>query len=85
MARKKLGRGPRSYKTRPLEIREKKPRILIACEGGKTEPNYFRAFRPANVVVHGLGMNTFSFWNRNRFLVVSYPPGNLALSFHHQR
>ncbi|MBP8819234.1 MAG: RloB domain-containing protein [Syntrophomonadaceae bacterium] len=60
MARRKYGRGPRSYGTRPLEIREKKPRILIACEGEKTEPNYFRAFRPANVVVHGLGMNTFS-------------------------
>jgi len=60
MARRKFGRSPSSYGTRLLEIRKEKPRILIACEGGKTEPNYFRAFRPANIDVRGLGMNTFS-------------------------
>ncbi|MGE5341851.1 MAG: RloB family protein [Candidatus Omnitrophota bacterium] len=36
--------------------------FLIFCEGTKTEPNYFRAFRvsSANVKVVGCGMNTLS-------------------------
>jgi hypothetical protein len=40
-------------------------RILIVCEGEKTEPNYFREF-PANpevcdkINVHGIGYNTMS-------------------------
>jgi len=40
------------------------PRILIVCEGERTEPNYFRAFRVArsvrSVVIRGLGYNTLS-------------------------
>lgn len=39
---------------------EPKQRILIVCEGEKTEPNYFKAFKvtSATVVVIGLGTNT---------------------------
>ena len=51
--------GPRAVDTRPLRIR-----FLIVCEGGKTEPNYFRRFAVnANIVelvVEGLGDNTLS-------------------------
>lgn len=32
-----------------------KKRILIVCEGGKTEPNYFRCFRVSSAVVEVLG------------------------------
>ena len=37
-----------------------KKRILIVCEGEKTEPNYFEAFRVTSAVVKviGLGQNT---------------------------
>lgn len=40
-------------------------RILIVCEGEKTEPNYFKAFREINqgttiIEVEGCGMNTSS-------------------------
>lgn len=49
--------GRRSVDTRPL-----RERFLIACEGGKTEPNYFRRFRVnaevVELVVEGLGDNT---------------------------
>jgi hypothetical protein len=39
-----------------------KKRILICCEGKKTEPNYFKAFRvtSAEVIVDGVGSNTSS-------------------------
>lgn len=51
--------GRRAVNTRPL-----RPTFLIACEGGKTEPNYFRRFR-ANIRIveldiRGLGDNTLS-------------------------
>lgn len=41
-------------------------RFLIVCEGGKTEPNYFRKFRVPGLVVQveGLGMNTISLVQR---------------------
>ncbi len=35
-------------------------RVLIVCEGKKTEPNYFRGFRLTNVTVDGKGYNTDS-------------------------
>ena len=41
-------------------VREKKERILIVCEGGKTEPFYFEGFRLSNVTVKGFGYNTDS-------------------------
>lgn len=39
-----------------------KERILILCEGEKTEPNYFKSFRvtSAKVEVFGMGANTVS-------------------------
>ena len=40
-----------------LEIRIPLPRILIVCEGKKTEPNYFRDFRVTNDV-YGAGLET---------------------------
>jgi hypothetical protein len=41
--------GKKGKLSRRIEIREEKPRILIVCEGEKTEPNYFRGFRLTNV------------------------------------
>lgn len=43
-----------------------KKRILIVCEGGKTEPNYFRCFRVSSAVVEVLGAsyNTLSLVRR---------------------
>jgi hypothetical protein len=43
---------------RKVGFREIKPRLLIVCEGKRTEPNYFRGFRLTNVelVVEGAGM-----------------------------
>lgn len=40
--------------------REIKARILIVCEGSKTEPNYFKSFKvtSAKISVFGLGQNT---------------------------
>ncbi len=40
-----------------LEIRSPLPRILIVCEGEKTEPNYFHQFRVTNDVF-GAGLET---------------------------
>jgi len=59
MAKHPHRRG-KSHKRRSdyLEIRN---RILIICEGQKTEPNYFRRFPQSKVfavTVHGAGMNT---------------------------
>src|SRR6476661_5217765 len=46
---------------RKQNIREILPRILILCEGERTEPNYFRSFRVPGIVVIkvvGTGHNT---------------------------
>jgi hypothetical protein len=50
----------RDYSDRRVATRPLIERFLIVCEGEKTEPNYFRAFRvpTAKVVVRGLGSNT---------------------------
>lgn len=48
-------------------FRTLRQRILIVCEGEKTEPNYFRAFRVSSSVlisVMGMGANTESFVRR---------------------
>ena len=54
-----------SYKRRVNQY-EPRQRLLIVCEGGKTEPNYFLKFRVPQVVVQveGLGMNTVSLVKR---------------------
>ena len=45
---------------RKIAVRDKRSRILIVCEGAKTEPNYFKAFRVTSCEVHvvGEGRNT---------------------------
>ncbi|MBU1238284.1 RloB family protein [Myxococcota bacterium] len=64
MSKKKgLGQNPRTGKgNQRTRARELQPNdaILIVCEGSKTEPNYFKAFKLINcrVEIHGLGMNT---------------------------
>ena len=65
----------RSPKERPFEVRPIRERILIVCEGSKTEPNYFESIKGvlpqqiANVIdVDGQGYNTQSLVNRARTL-----------------
>ena len=52
---------------REIDTRWIRNRILIVCEGEKTEPNYFRAFPTkidlVKVDVEGLGANTLSLVN----------------------
>jgi len=45
-----------------MNKRTVKDRFLIVCEGAKTEPNYFNAFKvkTADIQVVGLGANTIS-------------------------
>jgi len=52
----------KDYSRKNTGTREVKPRILIVCEGTKTEPNYFEAFKIStlDVQVEGTGMNTDS-------------------------
>src|SRR3989338_5356038 len=47
---------------RKFAIRSAKPRILIVCEGTKTEPNYFKSFpiTSVEVIVDACGYNTKS-------------------------
>ncbi len=51
---------------RLINTREERQRFLIVCEGEKTEPNYFEAFKqelPKDLVqldIHGEGRNTLS-------------------------
>lgn len=52
---------PRGYSERKVETRElRRQRFLIVCEGGKTEPNYFRSFPiPKEFIdIFGAGDNT---------------------------
>lgn len=51
------GRRSRASRTPAIESRLPRPRILIVCEGAKTEPNYFLAFKVTNDVV-GAGVET---------------------------
>ncbi len=54
--------APRTREQRQIDRQEVKERFLIVCEGKKTEPNYFEAFRvPGRVLeVRGTGYNTES-------------------------
>ncbi|TGG87894.1 RloB domain-containing protein [Geotoga petraea] len=45
----------KSSEKRKKDIRNIKPKILIVCEGEKTEPNYFKAFRITSVQVQVIG------------------------------
>lgn len=66
-------RGSRCQE-RALEARAERERILIVCEGEKTEPNYFAAFKtelPKHVVeleICGEGFNTLSLVERTQEL-----------------
>ncbi len=51
------GRRTRATRERMIDRRAMRPRILIVCEGGKTEPNYFLAFKVTNDV-YGRGLET---------------------------
>lgn len=56
-------RKKRSKYSRRQDNRELRQVFLIVCEGEKTEPNYFKAFRvPKDVIcdIHGVGHNTRS-------------------------
>lgn len=57
--RERLKRGKEPNLNRGKANREKKPTILIVCEGKKTEPSYFKKFRlkTAKVEVVGKGRN----------------------------
>lgn len=45
---------------RRVDTRAQRQRFLIVCEGKRTEPSYFLAFRVPRVVVKGIGYNTLS-------------------------
>ena len=52
--KKKLPDKGHRLRRRRVQYREKRPRVLIVCEGEQTEPNYFRRFR-VNADVHIVG------------------------------
>ncbi len=58
----------RGYMQRKVDVRPLRETFLIVCEGAKTEPAYFKAFRVAATVeefnVVGLGDNTLSLVER---------------------
>lgn len=67
MARRKKHQHKSRSLRRKVNTRELRQRFLIVCEGQKTEPNYFQAFRvPKDVrtVVIGVGANTISLVER---------------------
>ena len=53
-------RNARGFRQRQVNRIPIRPRILIVCEGEKTEPEYFRSFRVTTsiVTVYGVGANT---------------------------
>src|SRR4051812_24536345 len=60
MRRSEFRERANSYSRRRADNREESHRFLLVCEGEKTEPNYFRAFRVPglDLRVHGAGDNT---------------------------
>lgn len=61
MAKRKKKRKHRQWSpSRKIDKRELRQRFLIVCEGEKTEPHYFNAFRVPKAVVNvvGIGENT---------------------------
>jgi hypothetical protein len=59
MSKKSTRGGPLTK--RNINVREPRLKILIVCEGEKTEPNYFRSFELSDVIeVIGAGSNTNS-------------------------
>lgn len=64
MAKKiKVSKRPMSSFQRKMQTRTIRDRVLIVCEGEKTEPNYFRSFQVTSAVlieIRGTGSNTDS-------------------------
>lgn len=63
MAKKsKMKKAPLKRFTRAINFRDTVQNFLIVCEGGKTEPNYFRLFRVPKIIlnIEGTGYNTMS-------------------------
>ena len=54
----------KGFRARKVDTRNLRQRILIVCEGAKTEPNYFRGFRVNRQIyeidIQGIGYNTAS-------------------------
>jgi hypothetical protein len=76
MSRRNSPRGKRSSGDRLVAKVEPLQRFLIVCEGERTEPNYFRAFRvPAEVRVKivGEGYNTLTLVERTIELANEQP------------
>jgi hypothetical protein len=61
-------RSSAGYRNRWTDTRELRQRFLIVCEGARSEPNYFEAFRVnrrvVRVDVRGTGYNTVSLVKR---------------------
>lgn len=66
MARRKKKDHRTSNLLRRQSVREVKQSFLIVCEGEKTEPDYFKAFRMTAATVKSVGeaMNTMSLVNK---------------------
>ena len=60
-------RGRRTSQDRTINRRPQIPRILIVCEGERTEPDYFSQFK-VTTTVKGEAMNTLSQVERTIFL-----------------
>jgi hypothetical protein len=61
--RRALAQHSRRFVQREIDRFRVRQRVLIVCEGEKTEPNYFRQFPLAQgvvVEVRGIGTNTFN-------------------------
>ncbi|HKX72593.1 MAG TPA: RloB family protein [Candidatus Saccharimonadales bacterium] len=43
------GNSQNDWRNRRVAVKDERPRILIVCEGLKTEPGYFKGFKLANV------------------------------------
>lgn len=56
----------KSNLTRRQGVRDVKQSFLIVCEGERTEPDYFKAFRMTTATVKAVGqaMNTISLVNK---------------------
>lgn len=52
--KKRRSSAEKNYKRR-TSFRDPRERLLIVCEGSKTEPRYFEGFRLTNVKVVGTG------------------------------
>ena len=66
MSKKQKKDHRKSNLTRRQGVREIKQSFLIVCEGEKTEPDYFKAFRmtAATVKTVGQAMNTITLVNK---------------------